>query len=84
MLAITESVVVVWLSWSVLEMVLRGRSDSSVEEPSFPKSEFEKELLGTADVLTVLSEDCRRRPTTPTSRLIAPTVPGYLESGDGT
>jgi len=65
-------------------MELRGRSDSSLEEPSFPKIEFEKELLGMADVLTELSEDCRRTPTTPTSRLIAPTVPEYLESGDGT
>jgi len=55
MLATTESVVVVWLSWSVLEMELRGRSDSSLEEPSFPKIEFEKELLGMADVLTELS-----------------------------
>ncbi len=64
-------------------MALRGRNDS-VEEPSFPKIEFEKELLGVDDCLTEFSEDCRRTPTTPTSRLIAPTGPDDLESGDGT
>lgn len=82
MLEITESVAAVWLRWSVLEMALRGR-DASVE-PSFPKSEFENELLSAVDILAELSECCLRTPTTPTSRLIAPTVPEDLESGDGT
>lgn len=51
-------------------------------EPSPPKSELENELPGTNDL--ELSEDWRRTPTTPTSRLIAPTDPEDLESGDGT
>lgn len=61
-------------------MVEKDRNDSV--EPSPPKSELVKELLGTDDL--ELSKDCRRTPTTPTSRLIAPTVAEGLESGDGT
>ena len=65
------SIAAVWLTWSVLDIAVKGRNDS------------ENELLDDKS-LTAFSKDWRRPPTTPTSRLIAPTTPDDLESGDGT
>lgn len=73
--------------WSLLEFELIGRSDP-LELPISCRAcsmwEFEDDLLCEDEDLAKVSADWRRAPTTPTSRLIAPTFAVGLESRDGT
>lgn len=71
------------LGWSLLDISLEDRNDS-LGELSCAKCVLEEELDCADERFTEFPEDCRRTPTAPISRLIAPILEAGRESGEGT
>lgn len=73
----------VWLNWLLLLKAGDSPNDSVDAQIPFPKK-VDEELFRTDEWATDSLDDWHLTPTTPTSRLIAPTAPDDLESGEGT